>query len=309
MTRCTGDGASLFQVFAGVKDLTLSDSNFPSLRVRSDAIDFERLSLYQSIIQGNLDFQSEGSDFTYSLKEMSLYQSIVGGEIQLWGLVPFMEHLLIEESQIGRVAMFILSSDPNLLPQKVNALFQRSVFEAGITVQKFDGLVARKCQLSGHLGLMTDNNVQLDNVSVTAAGGSAITIAAGKNILLTDCCTTAPVLNQVGYMTSSFPENLNLIRCYAKGCYNGFNLSSAASCLAKDCVCDGSIGTSFSGSDNVRAVGNIALSVAGVPATNFNPTIAPFDIDADTTFIAPSVSDAENTLERSAWRNMSFELP
>jgi hypothetical protein len=288
----------------GVKDVTMYDSVFSYLNVPVDSFDIERLVLHRTMIKDAVVF-----GISDALQELLLYQSVIGGEIQLnFVVAPKFEHMVIEESQIGRVAMFFISDES----QKVNALFQRTVFEGGITAQKFDGLVVRKCQLAGPLDLITDNNVEIDNVSAVAVfGGSAITISAGKNILLTDCCATAPGTDQIGYMTSSGVENLNLIRCYAKDCYLGFYLNSAVSCLVKDCVCDGSTGNSFSGnSSTTRAVGNLALSLGGVPAANYNPSSgAPFDIDVMTTFTLSSVSALENTLERSAWRNMSFELP
>ena len=302
MARCTGDGASLFQIFAGVKEVTLYDSVFSFLRVKEEASQFERLALYRSLIQSEVNFYNGDS-----LREFVSYQSVIGGQLYFQGVIfAELERILIEESQIKRGAISI----NNLEPQKVDTLIQRSVFENGISVQKFEGLVMRKCQLGGGLFLMTDNNVHVDNVSVTNDSTSAISVAAGKNILLTDCCTTASTNGYAGYTTASGTENLNLIRCYAKGCYDGFNLNSAASCLVKDCVCDGAQNVSFSGdSSATRAVGNIALSVGGVPATNYSPVTVPFDIDVNTIISASSMSDTENTLERSAWRNMSFELP
>jgi len=299
MARCTGDGVSYLYLRAGVKDVTMYDSLLASIIVPVDSFDLTHLALYQSIIKSSISFAAGDS-----LQEIELYQSVIGNEIQFnTVVVPQFKRMMIEESQVGRVAMYLIDD-----PQTVNASIQRSVFTEGITLQRGNGLLVRKCQFGGGLGLYYDSNVKVDNVSITALG-AAVSMSGGKNILLTDCCATAPVSGQTGYNTSApNPENLNLLHCYASDCYNGFNIASD-SCLIKDCVCVGAANTSFIGGDNVCAVGNIALSVGGVPAANYNPTTAPFNIDADTTFIVPSVNGAANTLERSAWRNMSFELP
>ena len=292
MTRCTGDGTSIFQIFAGVKDVTMYDSLFASVRVQEASVGFERLSLYRSLVKGNVEFY-----ISDSLREFSCYQSVIAEELQFNSIAPQFERMLIEESQIGRISAFFSGA------QVLNASIQRSVFKNGISTSNCSNLLVRKSQLSGPFSIYTDNNVMIDNISVvTSLGAAAFGLSAGKNILLTDCCATA--LNQTGYVSSTpYPENLNLVRCFAKGCANGFNVASD-SCLMKDCVCDGATNTGFIGSDNVRAVGNIALSVGGIPVDNFDLSGAPFD---PIVVNDPSVSNDAAT--NSIWRNMSFELP
>jgi len=297
MARCTGDGSSMFSIGAGVKDVYLYDSSLAFVRVQSAAVDFEQLALYRSIVSSDISFYNSSA-----LKNFFCYQSVIGGQLQFIELTTLLERMIIEESQIGRIEKLVMGSVSSL-----NASVQRSVFQNGVSIRDGNGLFMKGCQSTHVISLTNVGNVEINNVSTTSPT-SAFSVSGGKNILLTDCCAIATVNGQTGYMTSGSPENLNLIRCYAKGCYNGFNIASDSG-LIKDCVCDGASNNSFIASSNVRAVGNLALSVDGVPAANYNPSSgAPFDIDAYTTFIAPSVSDVENTPERSAWRNMSFEL-
>lgn len=292
MMRCTGNGSIPLTIYTGVTDVTLYDSMSNGITVQSGATAFSRLALYRSLIDGNINFGPGDA-----LQEVACYQSAVTGEMQLsFVAIPVFERLIVEESQIGRISFFLTS------PQSLNAMLQRSAFGEGVTLQYAIGVTMHNCEMAGPIVLLTDENVEINNVSLSAVpGGSAVTIGAGNNILFTDCCFTATGDGQVGFMTSTGPENLNIVRCYAEGCFNGFEVSSVNSCLIKDSVCVGSTNESFNGSSNVVPLGNVALSVGGVPATNF--VGAPFNPVVVNT---PSVSTDD--ADKSIWRNMSFEL-
>lgn len=308
--RCMGFEAASLTVSAGVKEVTLYDSVFPKIHATTSATALEKLVLYKTIIRGIAGYGIQ-FDTAAALKEFLLYQSAIYESIYFHIEVPNLEKMIIEESLAKEVRLYLMNADP----QKIGALFERSAFGDGVSVQLCDGVIIRKCQLGGGLWLIYNHNLKINDVSVTAGVGStAVTLADSSNILFTDCNVTATSTDQIGFMTAAQTStNVNFIRCYAQECYNGFNLGYLDSCLVKDCVCDGSLGTSFSlGLENptICAVGNVALSINGIPSLNYNPSSgSPFDRDSNTIFTASSLSDAENTLERSAWRNLSFELP
>lgn len=324
LSQSYGSNALDLSIGSGVRVCSLYNSLLKGLKIKKEAVDFEKIDLYGTSIKNNLVFEndSDNPDYEYALREMNIYQSIIGGEIQLWGLAHKIEHFVIEESQVGHVSMYI---DPveGSVPQKTNALFVRSVFAGGViegslfegsteslSVQNFDGLTIQKNELTGPISLMTDNNVHLDNISVNCPnGGSAIDIGDGKNILCTDCCVTATWSGRWGYNTSAGPgqgaKNLNLIHCYALGCYNGFDTILTQSCLLKDCVCDGAADTSFRGSNVTnRAVGNVAINVDSIPSTDFNPSSGdPFDPLA---VVGSSINSDDPMYSR--WRNVVFAI-
>jgi len=302
MIRCSSGRLDAQPVNIAAQEALIYDSVFKHPLEFNGAL--TELHIYQSVFKNGLAVEFIPPVFNFSLYKSYARNLVFFGPNES-------NRILIEESCIQETLLL-----NGTVPAAFNGLVTRSCI-GSIVCNSCWGFTCNESMVGGEVQLNLCENVECTNVSSQSSNRCfGVNVSSPEqstgSLVFRDCFATTQSTNlaTAGYSFEGTCTAINVLNCYAKGCPNGFLIASPTDSflgVIKECVVDGcTTGTSYAMTNpqnNLYPYGNVAVSVSGVPASNYN-------VDAFTTF-NPLVTTltAIETDTVTSWRNLSFELP